>query len=287
VQDGLLSDEAGAFATFGLFLLFGALELIWPCRPHNTPTLQRWSGNVGLYLLGGAIVLVPAVAAFAAALASHVMQIGLLDALALPPILACAVGILALDAVSYANHRLNHNIGVLWRLHAVHHSDPEMDATTTFRHHPIEVMFDSLLVGAAVLLIGISPAQVAVYSLLAMAIQLLAHTNIHTPAWLERGLGTVLVTPGFHQIHHSREVGETNSNYGQVFVFWDHLFGSNSGRAGDRERPIEFGLDHFRDAGSQLPHRLLLQPVLPQQASPHSVDQASGTTRNRSVSPVS
>jgi hypothetical protein len=42
---------------------------------------------------------------------------------------------------------------------------------------------------------------------------------------------------------------ETNSNHGQVFVFWDHLFGSNSGRAGDLE---------------------LLQPVLPQHSSPQS-----------------
>jgi len=286
MQDAL-SDETGAFAIFGLFLLAGALELLWPHRRHDGSITKRWFGNVTLYLLSGGIMLVPAIVAFAAALASHVMRFGLLDAMPLPPVFTWTVGILAMDALVYANHRLDHNIGVLWRILAVHHSDPEMDATTTFRHHPLEVMLDSLLVAGAVLLIGISPAQVAVYSLLAMAIQLLAHTNIRVPTWLERWLGTVLVTPGFHQMHHSREVGETNSNYGQVFVLWDHLFGSNSGRAGGREHPIEFGLDHFRDAASQLPHRLLLQPVLRQQASRQDVDQASGTTRNRSVSPVS
>jgi sterol desaturase/sphingolipid hydroxylase (fatty acid hydroxylase superfamily) len=286
MQDAL-SNETAALAIFGLFLLAGALELLWPHRQHNGSIAKRWSGNVTLYLLSGGIMLVPAIVAFAAALASNVMRFGLLDAMPLPPVYTWTVGILAMDALVYANHRLDHNIGVLWRIHAVHHSDPEMDATTTLRHHPLEVMLDSLLVGGCVLLIGISPAQVAVYSLLAMAIQLLAHTNIRMPAWLERGLGAVLVTPGFHQMHHSREIGETNSNYGQVFVFWDHLFGSNSGRAGDREHPIEFGLDHFRDPGSQLPHRLLLQPVLPRRSSPQGVDQASGTTRNRSVSPVS
>jgi len=286
MQDAL-SGETSALAIFGLFLLAGALELLWPHRQHNGPITKRWFGNVTLYVLSGAIMLVPAIVAFAAALASHVTRFGLLDAMPLPPVYTWTVGILAMDALAYANHRLDHNIGVLWRIHAVHHSDPEIDATTTFRHHPLEVMLDSLLVGGCVLLIGISPAQVAVYSLLAMAIQLVAHTNIQVPVRLERGLGTVLVTPGFHQMHHSREVGQTNSNYGQVFVFWDHLFGSNSGRAADRQRPIEFGLDHFRDAGSQLPHRLLLQPVLPQHSSPQSEDQASGTTRNRSVSPVS
>ncbi len=286
MQDAL-SDETSALALFGLFLLAGALELLWPHRQLNGSVTKRWCGNVALYVLSGGIMLVPAIVAFAAALAAYVTRFGLLDAMPLPPVYTWTVGILAMDALVYANHRLDHNIGVLWRIHAVHHSDPEMDATTTFRHHPLEVMLDSLLVGGCVLLIGISPGQVAVYSLLAMAIQLLAHTNIRLPAWLEQGLGTVLVTPGFHQMHHSREVGETNSNYGQVFVFWDHLFGSNSGRAGDRERPIQFGLDHFRDAGSQLPHRLLLQPVLPQHASPQGAGQASGTTRNRSVSPVS
>lgn len=286
MQDAL-SGETSAFAIFGLFLLAGALELLWPHRQPNGPIAKRWFGNVTLYLLSGAIMLVPTIVAFAAALASHVMRFGLLDAMPLPPVYTWTVAILALDALSFANHWLNHNIGVLWRIHAVHHSDPELDATTTFRHHPLEVIVDSLLVGGCVLLIGISPAQVAVYSLLAMAIQLLAHANIRLPAWLERALGAVLVTPGFHQMHHSSEVRETNSNYGQVFVFWDHLFGSNSGRVGDRERPIEFGLDHFRDAASQLPHRLLLQPVLPQHPLPQGVDQASGTTRNRSVSPVS
>jgi sterol desaturase/sphingolipid hydroxylase (fatty acid hydroxylase superfamily) len=286
MQDAL-SDNASALVLFGLFLVAGVLELLWPHRQHSSPISRRWFGNIALYLLTGGIMLVPAIVAFAAALASHVMRVGLLDAMSLPPVFAWALGLLAMDALVYANHRLNHNIGVLWRMHAVHHSDPEMDATTTFRHHPIEVMLASLLVGGAVLLIGISPAQVAVYSLLATAIQLLAHANIRMPPWLERGLGTVLVTPGFHQMHRPREMDETDSNYGEVFVFWDHLFGSNSGRAGDCDRPIEFGLEHFRDAGSQLPHRLLLQPVLPQHASPPTVDQVSGTTRNRSVSPVS
>ena len=286
MQDGL-SDGTSAFVIFGLFLLAGALELLWPHRQHNGPITKRWFGNVTIYLLGGGIMLVPAIIAFAAAAASHVMRFGLLDAMPLPAVFTWTVGILAMDALVYANHRLDHNIGFLWRIHAVHHSDPEVDATTTFRHHPLEVMLELLLVGGCVLLIGISPAQVAAYSVLAMAIQLLAHTNIRMPAWLERGLGAVLVTPEFHQMHHSREIGETNSNYGQVLVFWDHLFGSNSGRAGDGERPIEFGLDHFRDAGSQLPHRLLLQPILPQHSSLQGEGQPSGTTRNRSVSPVS
>ena len=85
MQDAL-SDETGALAIFGLFLLAGALELMWPHRQHSGSIAKRWFGNVALYLLSGAIMLVPAIVAFAAALASHVMRFGLLDAMPLPPV---------------------------------------------------------------------------------------------------------------------------------------------------------------------------------------------------------
>ena len=198
------------------------------------------------------------------------------------------VGILAMDALVYANHRLDHNIGFLWRIHAVHHSDPEMDVTTTFRHHPLEVMLDSLLVG------GCRPAH---WNFARPGRGVFAARHGDTDSWptrisdarLARGAARhrCLVTPGFHQMHHSREIGRNQQQ------LWPGLriLGSpvrQQQRPGRRRgTPVEFGLDHFRDAGSQLPHRLLLQPVLPQHSSPQGEGQASGTTRNRSVSPVS
>jgi hypothetical protein len=77
MQDAL-SDETSALAIFGLLLLAGALELLWPHRQHNGSITKRWFGNVTLYLLSGGIMLVPAIVVFAAALASHVMRFGLL-----------------------------------------------------------------------------------------------------------------------------------------------------------------------------------------------------------------
>lgn len=282
-----LSDETSALTTFGVFLAVGALELFWPSPALSSPSTRRWFGNVALYLIGGGMMLLPATVAFTAALVAHAMHFGLLASAPLPSAVAWGLCILGLDALYYGSHRLEHNVGFLWRIHAVHHSDPEMDVTTNLRHHPLEVVFDSLLVGGAALVIGISPGQVAAYALLSTVIQTLAHANIAMPAWLEAPLGMVFVTPGFHQMHHSREMAETNSNYGQVFVFWDRLFGSASGRTNGGARQVEFGLDDFRDARSQRVHRLLLQPVLPQGASSRQATQASGTTRNRSVSPVS
>jgi sterol desaturase/sphingolipid hydroxylase (fatty acid hydroxylase superfamily) len=40
------------------------------------------------------------------------------------------------DALSYALHRAFHASTILWRLQALHHADPELDVSTTLRHHP-------------------------------------------------------------------------------------------------------------------------------------------------------
>ena len=70
------------------------------------------------------------------------------------------IAIVGLDALAYAQHRLLHRVDVLWRLHSVHHSDPEIDLTTTFRHHPVEAIFNGVVIGVVVLVIGFSPAEV-------------------------------------------------------------------------------------------------------------------------------
>ena len=163
--------------------------------------------------------------------------------------------------------------------------------TTTLRHHPLEALVHATLIGCAVLMIGVSPSEVALYAWLEWAVQLLAHANVALSPQLTSGLGRIIVTPEFHQLHHSRTLTETNSNYSQVFAFWDALFGSARGRPAHDQRQIEFGLDEFRDARSQWAHWLFAQPILPRARQADrpgaSAQKASGTTRNRSVSPVS
>ena len=65
----------------------------------------------------------------------------------------------------------------------------------------------------------------------------------------------------FHRIHHSSRRVETDSNYGQVFAFWDRLFGTYGGTANDSRGAVDFGLTEFRDDRSQRLDQLLLMPL--------------------------
>jgi hypothetical protein len=114
------------------------------------------------------------------------------------------------------------------RLHAVHHSDVELDATTTHRHHPLESLFTALV--TLPLLVALAPPVLAVlaYSVVALAVSTLSHGNLHLPAWLDRGLRGLVVTPAYHRVHHSAYQPQTDSNYATVLPLFDHLFRSAS-----------------------------------------------------------
>ena len=111
----------------------------------------------------------------------------------------------------------------MWRFHNVHHIDPALDVSTGFRFHFGEVLFSTLFRVAQVSLIGVSFATFAVYELVFQANTLFQHSNVRLPIRLERLLNAILVTPRMHGIHHSQVRGETNSNFGVVFCWWDKL----------------------------------------------------------------
>jgi sterol desaturase/sphingolipid hydroxylase (fatty acid hydroxylase superfamily) len=178
------------------------------------------------------------------------------------------IAIIVLDALAYAQHRLLHRVDILWRFHAVHHSDPEVDVTTTFRHHPVEAIFNGALVGGVVLAIGFSPAEIVAYTWVVFFIELLAHANLALPSWFGAVLGKIIVTPEFHHLHHSRSNAEANANFGQAFSVWDTLFGTARVRSSEDPSRFEFGLDQFREQKFNLPHYLLAQPLLSRANAP-------------------
>lgn len=259
--------DASVFASFGVFAGLALAETIWPDRRSLNPIGRRWFGNLGLYVLSGALLALPKVAALSTAIVADDPNFGLLNWLDPTPVIHALLALLAFDAISYASHRLSHCVGVLWRLHAVHHSDPDLDVTTTLRHHPIEALWIAALSSSALPVIGIGPGEVAAYTLLEWFVQSAAHTNLSLPARVDSWLRHIIVTPGFHRCHHSRDLAETNTNYGQAFAFWDTLFGTRC-RAGAYWHQTEFGLDDFRDVQSQGLYQLLTQPLKQRRAAP-------------------
>ena len=258
-------SEPGLLPTLiilGLFTTIAAAELVRPLRTRSGATSRRWVGNLSLCILSNGILVLPILTAFAAAFVSQLQQKSLLDMFGLPSTMRLVVAVIVLDALAYAQHRLLHRVDVLWRFHAVHHSDPEVDVTTTFRHHPVEAIFNGALVGGVVLAIGFSPAEIAAYTWVSFVVELVAHANLTLPSWFGAILGRLIVTPEFHHLHHSRVKVEGNANFGQTFSIWDRLFGTAQARAPEDPRRLEFGLDEFREQKFHLPHYLLAQPLL-------------------------
>ncbi|MEF8797058.1 MAG: sterol desaturase family protein [Salinivenus sp.] len=176
------------------------------------------------------------------------------------PLWAHGLGaVLLLDAWMYVWHRINHVIPFLWRFHRVHHHDPKMDVTTASRFHTGEIIISSLLRIGVILLAGVYLWELVLYETVMFAVVQFHHANIALPAWLDRALRAVIVTPNMHKVHHSRFQPETDSNYSSLFSFWDRL--GRTFRLRDDPSTLDFGLDGWDAEEDQRIVGLLWAPL--------------------------
>ncbi len=249
----------GPLGLMVLFLLLLAGELWYPLRRRKRPTKRRWVVNLGITALSYAVgtAIVRPVALGLASL-SQVHAFGLLAWLPLPFWSQFALGFLLMDLTFYWWHRANHVYPLLWRFHLVHHVDPDLDVTTSFRFHFVETFYSTGFRIVQVGLLGITPFIYLVYELAFTLATMFHHSNLRLPLWLERSLNKIFVTPRMHGIHHSAVGPETNSNYSVVFRWWDYLH--RSLRLNIRQREIVIGV-----AGYLLPpdNHLIYLIILP------------------------
>ena len=86
------------------------------------------------------------------------------------------------------------------------------------------------------------------------------HANIKMNSVFDRLLRLVIVTPHMHKIHHSRDQRETDSNYSNIFSFWDRLFATYTPEIDFRK--LRYGLDGFDDKEKQTLIALLKMPFI-------------------------
>lgn len=171
--------------------------------------------------------------------------------------LAIPIAVLSLDGVSYAWHRANHRISLLWRFHQVHHSDSNFTATTALRFHFGELLLGLPLRLLAVSILGLSIPGVIVFELIFALANFFEHGDIRLPLRLERRLAFLFITPALHRRHHSREAEQLNSNYGTIFSFWDRVFRSFGPSGSDVE--IRIGLPDVPEGIG--PQEALMMPL--------------------------
>ncbi len=260
----MLEHEAAIrLAVFlGVLLALVVLERLRPWRAVRPLGMRRWPANLGLALTGSLLVraLVPA-AAVGAAVWAEGRGLGLFPALGAPAWVAVPLAILLLDLLVYWQHRVTHTVPLLWRLHRVHHADPELDATSGLRFHPAEILLSMGLKMAAVVALGAPPLAVLAFEVLLNATAMFNHAAIRMPPRAEPWLRLVLVTPEMHRTHHSEVRAETDSCYGFCLPWWDRLFGSYRAAPAAGEGVV-IGVPGWRAAEEQRLGRLLLQPLL-------------------------
>jgi sterol desaturase/sphingolipid hydroxylase (fatty acid hydroxylase superfamily) len=197
---------------FGSLLAAALWELLRPRRELEFPAWRRRLGNLAIWLLNlilAGLVFTPPAGSWP-----------------LAPIPSFAAGFLLLDLLSYLVHRCQHAVPFLWRLHALHHSDPDVDVTTAVRHHPIEFIISTAVFWFAVLVIGIPGIVVLAHGTTTFVLAAITHANSRLPAWMERTLSPVIITVDLHLVHHSSSPADLNTNFGAVLSVWDRLFGT-------------------------------------------------------------
>lgn len=261
-------------ALFGMLILATLLESVIPRRREPEKLGYRWANNLGLWAVGQLNVSwMTTFAAVGAAWWSGGEPMGLFRYVDIGFWPAVVLAILIFELVSYLFHLALHSVPWLWRIHMVHHTDTEVDFTTTYRAHPLDLLIIAPLTVPIVLLLGFPASVMVVYQLLRTSITIFAHTNIYVPEAMDRVLRYVIVTPDFHRLHHCSERRFTDSNYSAAFPIFDYLFGTASNRPFADHKDLELGLECYRDPIDSRFDRLLWMPFRKQPAREPVVPQ--------------
>ncbi|MEO1654585.1 MAG: sterol desaturase family protein, partial [Bacteroidota bacterium] len=172
-------------------------------------------------------------------------QFGIIQWLALPLWAQLVFGLLLLDLISaWLAHYVEHHVKWMWQFHLIHHSDQHVNTTTANRHHPGESVIRFTFTCMGVLIVGAPMWLIFLYQSLSVALSQFNHSNVSMPKWLDYALVTVICTPNMHRVHHHFRQPYSDSNYGNIFSFWDRMFGTY--QYVDNKKLV-YGVDTYMD----------------------------------------
>jgi sterol desaturase/sphingolipid hydroxylase (fatty acid hydroxylase superfamily) len=249
-------------STIGLILasmaILSIVELIIPLRAREAWHRRHLLPNLVLTFISFALGLLLNTALVLGLVWLPSAGVGLFNTVTVHPLIELVGTVLVLDLAWYVTHVAMHTFSSLWRFHAIHHSDPVVDVTTTIRQHPGEGLIRYAFLAAFAFAAGTSPASFAVYRVWSALHGLTEHSNVRLPQWFDTILTFVFSSPNMHKVHHSREQRFTDSNYTNIFSIWDRMFGtftpSRHGAA------IAYGLDGHDGLEQQSTSGLLALP---------------------------
>ena len=265
MKEYILTNEASirAASFFGIFIVVALWEVVGPRRKLSVSKGLRWINNLGIVFFNTLLLrfLAPLMAVGLAIMAEE-ENWGLLNNIAINSYVKLFLAVLILDLIIYLQHVMFHTFPLLWRLHRMHHTDLDFDVTTGSRFHPIEIILSMIIKMLIVAALGAPPVAVVIFEVLLNATAMFNHGNIRIHINADRILRLLVVTPDMHRVHHSVKPGETNSNYGFNFPWWDRLLGTYKAQPEDNHLKMTIGLNQFRESRYLRFHWLLIQPFV-------------------------
>ena len=147
------------------------------------------------------------------------------------------------DITYYWEHRIAHEVRLLWTQHAVHHSSRDMNIITGVRFGPLEGLW-SLVAHLPLAFMGFAPEAIVFGIVAVLAYQ----TWLHTELIGKLGpLEWILNTPSHHRVHHGSDAKYLDRNYGGILIIWDRIWGTFQ----EEEETPRYGLT--RDFDSRNP----------------------------------
>lgn len=230
----MLSGEMAALILLVFFCLFSLWEHFFPHRKQPEKRAHHiYGANISLFVVNSTVMSLLSVSSLFI-LAEHYSNQGLLHYLS-SPVLQAAVSFLLLDLLLYGWHKACHRFDSLWMFHRVHHNDPYLNTSTSFRIHILELLITHLLKALYIILSGVDQAMMIINETIITLFTMFHHSNINFIG--EKLLGHLIIVPYLHRAHHSRERNEHDSNYGAVLSIWDQMFGTRNER-----EPVVIGI---------------------------------------------
>ena len=253
-----------------VLLIGGVAALMWlerrrPLRHAVEPGLRRVARNITIGAVTAATV-----AAIERPIVTRVAGVtqqqgwGLVARLPISDRVKGVIAIALMDYTLYWWHVLLHRVPALWRLHAPHHADRDLDLSTGVRFHFTEFLASIPWRCAQVIVIGITPRTLALWQTLTLAEVLFHHSNLRLPRAVERRLSHIVVTPRLHGLHHSVLESERDTNFSSGLSVWDRLHGTADLEL-DRDE-VTIGLPGHRSPWDAMLVETLMMPFETEQA---------------------
>jgi len=156
-----------------------------------------------------------------------------------PLVVQLTVALVAAEFGQYWVHRWMHEVPMLWRLHAVHHSAQRLYWLNAGRFHPLDTALTYPVQALPLALCGAGPEVLAMFAVFTSLHGMMQHANIDVRLG---PLNWVFSMAELHRWHHARELADANSNYGANLILWDVVFGTRHLPA-DRSPSVSIGFE--------------------------------------------